>query len=271
MNTIDYIVRKITRCDIPDVILENTFLGNRRRLRNPGKALEYELREKIITDMLIPDMSRVGGVQLILQLDGIPYEKLSNWERVYRIPTRVTSGRIISQAHLITLNLTSNFTQSLPNQNYQYNRNSVIDNSANRLVKNNSPMPNRMNAEVEILSDNVIKINDWQSFSSKLTLQCLLEYSNELTEIRPAYHPVVAKLGILATKSYIWKNHRITLDKVRVEGGREIGVYAEFVEEYRDAYQQYEEYLDTVVAKSLILNDQGRKQEHIWNSGKHTL
>ena len=166
------------------------------------------------------------------------------------------------------LNLTSNFAESLPNTTTGLYRRSTIDNSAQRVVNNNMPIPNRMNAEVEILGDNVIKVNDWQNFSSDMSLECLLAYSENLIEIKDAYFPVIYKLASLATKGYCYRELALLVDKTRLEGGREFGRYREFIDEYRDAQQQYDEYLDSDVQRVMVLADQNRKQRHLQSIGK---
>lgn len=268
MDIVTYCTRKVLRSDIPRAILEDAFLGTRHRLRREPVTIESRFREEIFDNTIKQDLNSVGGTQLTLVLSNIPYTKLSNYQRIYKIPTRATGGRRITQAHLTMLNLTSNFAESLPNSQTNIYRKSTIDNSSQRLVNNNLPIPNRMNAEVEMLGENVLKINDWQNFTADMNLVCLLEYSENLSEIKDPYFPVIAKLALLATKGFIYRELALLVDKTRLEGGRDFGRYREFIDEYRDAQQQYDEYLDSDVYRVMILSDQNRKQRHIQTAGK---
>lgn len=268
MDVITYCTRKVLRSDIPKMILEDAFLGNRIRMRREPETIESRFRDEIMFNVVREDLNAIGGTQLNLCVEGLPYQKLSNFERIYKIPTRLTGGRRIVRAYSSMLNLVSNFSETLPNTQSNIYTKSSIDNNSQRVVNNNMPIPNRMNAEIEILGDNVIKINDWQNFNSDLTLTVLLAYSENLIEIKDAYFPVIAKMANLATKGYCYRELALLVDKTRLEGGREFGRYREFIDEWRDAQQQYDEYLDSDVNRILVLADQNRKQRHIHNAGK---
>lgn len=269
MDIITTCIRRITRSDIPRQILEDAFLGNRIRLRREPETIESRIRDEIIYGMVRADMNTVGGTQVNLNLGSISCRDLSNWQRIYRVPTRYTGGRAITQAHFAMLNLVSNYAESLPNTQSGTYRRSTIDNSANRLVLNNSPIPNRMNAEIELLGDNVLKVNNWQNMASDMNVILLLEYSENLIEIKKPYWPVVAECAVLAAKAYIYRELSLLVDKTRLEGGRDFGRYREFIDEYRDANQQYEEKMfEGLMSKVSVLADQNRKQRHIQNTGK---
>lgn len=271
MDVITYCTRKITRSDIPRAILEDAFLGNRVRMRREPETIESRFKEEIMYNIVREDLNAMGGTEITLCLNGIPYQKLSNYQRIYKVPTRLTGGRRITQAHFAMLNLTSNFSETLPNTQTGIYYRSSIDNSSQRVVNNNMPIPNRMNAEIEILGDNVIKINDWQNFTSDMNIVCLLAYSENLIEIKDAYFPVIAKMSNLATKAFCYRELALLVDKTRLEGGREFGRYREFIDEWRDTQQQYDEYLDSDVQRVMVLADQNRKQRHLQSIGKITV
>ncbi len=268
MSCVSHCIDYITNADIPDMILEDAFIPPRDRRARVSRSVESYIRKQIFERRIIPDLSRMRGVELSLNLSDLPYEKIQNYQRIYRIPMEKTQGRAIVSAQLGVLNVTSNYAEAMPGQSNIRGSISTLQYAAMRVVASNSPIPNIGNAEIEEIVDNVIKINDYQNFSADMSIICKLSYSNDLSEIRSAYYIDVCDLALAATKAYIYRNLSLMVDKTRLDAGRDFGRYKEFIDEYRDAHQQYRDILDQKMEKVLVLNDQAAKQRHIMKAGK---
>lgn len=269
MDAFTYALRKICNSDIPDQILQDAFISRQQRQRRVLRSIEECIREDIFQKRVLPDLNAVGGVALDLNLTGLPYDMLANYERVYRIPLFKTFNRPINQVLSVSLNVTSNFAERQPGQTNNTTFVTPIERSNQRVVNSWRPIPNISNAHVELLGDNVIKIRDYQNFSSDMTLRCLVEYSPEFTELKKVYYEDFAQLALLATKSHIYRTLSLEVDMAKLSGGREFGRYKEFIDDYRDCFESYETQLNERWTRILLLNDQQRKDSHILRAG-HT-
>lgn len=254
--------------EIPEEILNDAFIDRKSRYMRKPRSLAAAIQETIIDRKVKPDLDNIGGVLVTIDLMGVPYDVLSNYERIYTIPKSKTLGRVISQVLRVGMNITSNYQDSYAGRPSGSFGIAPVERSAQSVISSHSPIPNISNAEVESLGDNVFKVNDFEAFTSDLSLECLVGYTKELTEIKRAYYRDFAILVGLAVKAYIYKELSLKLDRTRLEGGRDFGRYKEIVDEYRDANQMYSDLLDEKWGRILILNDQGRKQKHIMRSGK---
>jgi hypothetical protein len=269
MDAITFALRRVVNSDIPDLILEDAFISKQSRMQRRPASMEDNIREKVIMRRVIPDLNILGGVSVDINLAGMPFELLTNFQRIYRIPFHLTQNREITQVINVTLNVTSNYGDMRPGSNTNNVYVTPIERAASRVVDSWRPIPNITNAQIEILGDNVLKINDFQNFSGDMTLRCLIKYSDELEELKKPYYGIFADLVVLATKAYIYKNLSLEIDMAKLSGGREFGRYKEFIDDYRDANEQYQTLLDEKAGKMLLLNDQNRKDRHILRSG-HT-
>ena len=269
MDAFNYAVRKIMNSDIPDMILDDAFNTIKMRQQRLLRSIESSIITEVIQKRVMPDLNTLGGVSVDLNLTGLPYEMLSNYERIYRIPLHLTQNRPINQVLNVTLNVTSNFAERQPGQTNNTTFVTPIERSAQRVVNSWRPVPNITNAQVELLGDSVLKIKDFQNFSTDMTLRCLVSYSDEFTELKKPYYEDFGSLCLWATKSYIYRNLSLQVDMAKLSGGREFGRYKEFVDDYRDAYETYQTQLNEKWTRILLLNDQNRKDSHILRAG-HT-
>lgn len=269
MDAYTYAVRKIMNSDIPDMILDDTFNTRKMRQQRILRSIEASIIEEVIQKRVMPDLNSLGGVCIDLNLTGLPWEMLSNYERIYRVPLHLTQNRPISQVLNVTLNVTSNFAERQPGQTNNTTFVTPIERGAQRVVNSWRPVPNISNAQVELLGDNVLKIKDFQNFSTDMTLRCLIEYSDEFTELKKPYYEDFGQLCLWATKAYIYRNLSLEVDIAKLSGGREFGRYKEFIDDYRDAYETYQTQLNEKWTRLLTLNDQNRKDSHILRAG-HT-
>lgn len=254
--------------EIDETILNDAFKSKKSFYGRRLQSIESRIEEEVIRKKVKQDLDNLGGVSIQIPLNGIPFEKLADYTRIYHIPKTKTMGRTISHVNRVSLYTASNFGTNAYGESYKLQRMSPVERSIQSVVTSHRPMPNMTNAEVEILSDNVVKINDYQNFATNMILECMIGFSDGLSEIKRVYYQDFAELVLWAVKAYIFRSLRLSLDKTRLEGGRDLGVYKEIVEEFRDANEAYRDLLNEKWSKILLLNDQSRKQKHILRSGK---
>jgi len=268
MNAIEYAINRLKFSDIPSEILEDGFRGKEDRYMRRRKSIDAEIRDKVIDNLIKPDLDAAGGVMLSIPLDGIPFDKLEDYSRIYVIPRTKTLGRDIVQVNRVSLNVTSNYSERVPGQSSSSFSVSPFERSVQSVIASHSPIPNITNAEVELLGDNVIKVNDYQNFSADICLECRIGYSDELIEIKKPYYQDFAELVNIATKAYLFRELALTVDRTKLEGGRDFGRYKEFIDQWADSYQMYGELFESKWNVILLLNDQNRKQKHIMHAGR---
>lgn len=268
MNAIEHALNRLKFSDIPKEILEDGFRKKEQRWGRRRKSVESEIRDELIANLIKPDLDSIGGVALEIPLSGLAYDKLEDYSRIYVIPRHMTLGREIVQVNRVSLNVTSNYSERVPGQSTQAFTVSPFERSIQSVNASHRPIPNITNAEVELLGDNVVKINDYQNFSVDITLECRVGYTDDLLEIKRPYYQDFAELVNVACKAYLYRELSLGLDRTRLEGGRDFGRYKEFVDQWSDHHQMYQDLLDQKWHRILLLNDQARKQKHIMRAGK---
>lgn len=267
MDAFTYAIRRVQNSDIPDELLNDAFIDRDARVRRTSRSVFEAIREEVIIKRVMPDLSKVGGVQVDVRLNGIPYAIFPDNERIYTIPLEKTMNRVITNALGIYLNVTSNFADRHPGQTFSPQYVAPIERSVKRVINSYRPIPYINNVRIEIESDNVIRIRDYQNFSPDSTLRCLVEYSETFSELKVAYYPDFANLVALATKAYIFRKLALMVDRAKLDGGRELGRYREFLDQYSEMFASYEQLLNEKWAKILLLNDQQRNEAHVARSG----
>lgn len=253
---------------IPEMILEDALRDHRSRQRRTPGNLDEMIRRKIIKGRVMPDLNAIGGVGIQIILNGLSFTKLSTYERIYRIPLSFTQGRPITKASKVVLNVTSNYAERIPGQSSRSIYTSPLERSVQSVIASHKPVPNIANADVEILGDNVLKIQDYYNFSSDIMLDCKIAYSADFHECKKPYFNDFADLVTEAAKAYCYAQLALKLDQTRLEGGRDFSRYKEFVDEWRDSMQSYRQLIDEKWGTILILMDNSSKNKHILNAGK---
>lgn len=267
MNLFQYATSRILRGDIPRAILQDAFRDDNAYGRRNRRSVEDCIEEKVLREVVMEDLSKIGGVMKRIELNAFPYEKLNDYSRIYTLPLAVTGGREIVQAMRVALNVTSNYAERVPGQSTDAFTVSPYERSIQSVISSHKPIPNVTNGEVEILGNNVIKINDYQNFSVDIQLEMLLGYTPDFRELKKPYWGDFLELSNMATKGYIFRELALELDRTRLEGGRDFGRYKEFVDGFSDANQMYLDTLDKKWYTILLLNDPLRKNKRIMSSG----
>lgn len=233
MSNIDYIINYIMRF-IPREILDFIFLPRYNHSQFPP-SLEYCIKEKIIDKWVLPDCNIVAGQELVI--DGITLSPLyMQVGIIYKIPFELTGGRRITTVMSI---------------NYYYNDNMMQGN----IVANAATGPsNYAENKIQLVGPNTIYIDGRITLPIRF-IRCMVENDNDFRSIDPRALDKLAELCLLATKSYIYTNGIINMDKTMIVGGIPLASFATVIESYSDASTMYKEYLTKKWRKVGIMQD----------------
>lgn len=268
MDAVSFAIDYVVNGDIPSRILRDAFQSKDSRLRRDPRTVEEHIRERVWNSRVRQDLNKAGGRLVDINLVGLPSQTLSNYERIYRVPLHLTNNARIISIHKVTLNVTSNFAERAPGQTPNSMWYSPVEQNVRRIIAGNRPLPQISTSQVEVLDGNVLKIRDFQNFRVDVTITCKCEINDDFSSLREAYHLDLAELMEAATKAYIYRQLDLEVDQAKLDGGRELSKYREYLDSYRDAQQTYKDLLNTKWYKILILADKQRSENHILNAGK---
>lgn len=268
MNAIDSALRQI-EAEIPQAILDAAFIDTEQRRLNTATSIHDEITDKVIRKFVLRDLNKFGPSDDI-SLTNVPYNNIDDYTRVYTIPESRTEGRNITDVLFAS---TSLFPGSYGNQALRYSHQSsrsALLNAAEHVVASNSPIPNITSADVRIIGPNTVTIRDPAQFRSELILRCTIEFSDNLSEIRPAFFVHTDRLILFATKRYIFNRLALELDLTRMDYGRDFSRFKDLVDEMSDAGQLYNEQLP-IVQRAMIHNSPLDNRENTRNGGRWNI
>lgn len=269
MATVDKLIHEIKRA-IPKQVLEVAFL--KRQGRNPRHAggLDWEIRQHVIRETILVDLSILGSETVNVPMNDSEIQFLENqdYRTVVKVPKTKTKGRPIVQ--VIAFNYWYNTVAADLNNGWQtssYNvqncGNSPTMNAAQQIMRAASPAPINGTSNVELIGENVVVINDYMGRISQGSLTVLLGQDDELTNYNNKAIWQLAQLAIYATKAWIWANTIIDLDSGHLYGGAELSKIEGIIEGYSDAYENYQEWLETVMQAVNFMNDAAGHQSFL--------
>lgn len=242
---------------IPYEVLEVAFRSDYNTWRNSNLSIDEHILTKILRPRVLMDCNIVGGVTVIIPLDGINPDFTDNYTTVYTIPNDRTGGRtIMSVLSIGYLPYQANFNMTSGNLAYAtpVSMNSVTQ-AAQRIGDAVSVMPVLSNAQVEIIGHNVIMVKEQYRLSSTYSIRCVLANEENLTNINPRSFLAFSKLCELAVKAYIYNKLIVKIDQAFLQGGQELGAFKNIVESYADSNEMYLTHLKEVWMATAFMND----------------
>ena len=258
---VEYIVETI-----PRIILEDAFLDTKHRAMRGIDNMEGVIHEKIIRKVLSRDLSLKGGVTFDVELEGLGYELIDQFTRAYTIPPERREGRDIVRVTYASRSIYSGSTNIVPNYVGTGTRTQGLMHNVEKMLRANQPLDESFTADIDILAPNVIAIRDYDVLMVCPILKCKLAFSPNLEEITPPWQSVLNDLALLAAKKHIFLQLELELDLGKLEHGRELGKYGDYVSNLADASTLYSEELDKW-SKFLILMDKRSAQAVYRTSG----
>lgn len=255
-GAIAYALKKIM-FTIPQPIINEVFTVKKYSRSNfyNVQTVESIIKEKIICDQVIPDLSLYGGVETTIPIS-------TGWITRFEDPPRtlITIPPEARQLEQIVSVLTVGFTSynagyvpTIPaTQHFSSNQ---LANYAKMAMDASSAIQPMASTATYITPDGGgIVILDAPRITLPLAARVILGYNQEMSQLSPRLYPAFAELCILMTKAYIYNQYDIEIDKGQVMGGVTIGRFAERIREYDSAQQEYEEKIQDWLAGEIFSN-----------------
>ncbi len=240
--------------EIPKEILEKTFMATRYAPSIPGSpsviSLDQCIREKIIDARVRVDCNLKSGQEHTIPLEGLTPRFVDSFNVIYSIPKTLTMGKSISTI----LSVGFGNPILLNGYNQQFTQASTGQQQLHSLLSSALTPPVVSTANAHIIEENTVLVSDVISVPRNLFLRCWLENDYNFNNIKPGSYEAFADLVILATKAYIYNNSVVTMDKAYIYAGGELGRYAEIVNSFSEANENYKTAL-IKWAKVAIMND----------------
>lgn len=257
-NPITYAINRIM-FTIPRQILEKAFIGEGRYRYRESRSLESFIREKVIDERVAMDIELLGSTFIQLPIKPSWMSNQGNGEYLIRVPMSATQGRVITRVTSIE---TGNGNSMLSNQ-YNTSSSNAALNATQKLMDSHLPTPITGTPHVELLDNNVIYVSDVIFSGFTVFVNCYLAADENFRNLPKSAWPHFAKLSELACKAYIWNTLAILMGNAVLDGGQELGVFKDIVDEYRDAHEMYEEYFMTKWRKVAIMADRLSNERHL--------
>lgn len=257
-NPITFAINKI-KFAIPRQILEKAFISNGRHRYRESRSLESFIREHVIENRVAVDIELLGSTFIQLPVKPSWISNQGNGEYLIRVPMSATQGRVITR--ITSVELGHGNTGSLGTYP-SYSPGATL-NATKKVLDSALPTPMTGTPHVELLDNNVIYVTDILFGSFNLYINCYLSADENFNNLPKPAWLTFAKLCELACKAYIWTELTINIDRAQLDGGQELGSFADIVNDYRDAHEQYEEFFKDRWKKTAIMADPKSKQRFI--------
>lgn len=246
---------------IPPEVLEMAFMDRQAIQLGLAVSLEHRIREKVIDARVIPDCNLRGGKQLEVPLDGLRTQTHQNGMVVYHIPKDRTDGCAITSVLSLTYGGHGAFN-ALSGRGY-FNHRSDLMSAAAGLVSSSEESPNLSTTAVQLIGENIVLVKSPTPLPGNAYLRCNVEHDAALSNIAPASWPVFSNLVVYAVKAYIYIHKRVMMDQGYLHGGMNLGALSDFVDEYADANELYQELLREKWGSVTHANDEERMKRTI--------
>lgn len=251
--------------EIPEEVLTATFLPNYNNYRAPAQSLEDQILSLVVKPRVIPDASIAKGEHMTIRLNDIRATFIDEYRCVYEIPEHKLLGKTILS--VLDVSYTP-YSGGVGSFGYAYGGvgpmfSQDVMTATTQMVEASSAVPNVSTAKVELIGVNTILIEDAQRFNTAYHLSCYVTDDNYMSKIDPRSYEYFSQLVTYAVKSYIYRKMRIKIDRAYIEGGSELGVFKEIVDEFADAETNYREYLKSTWAAVSFMDNRPRYNRFI--------
>lgn len=249
-GAIAYALKKIA-LEIPQQILNEVFAV--KQYRNSSfysvQTIESIIKEKIIVNHVIPDIALNAGTEMNIPI-------LPAWISVYEDPPRTLisippEARQLQQiVSVLSVGYSAINNAFLPTTSY------MDVGSSNQLGRYGKMVLDAVSISTPLTSVGThitpdgggIVLLDAPRITAPLVAKVMIGYDQYMSELTPRMYPLFKRLCVAMTKSYIYNQYDIDIDKGQVIGGVTISRFAERVREYSESLAEYNELLDEWLA-----------------------
>ena len=209
------------------------------------------LDEKILTTVIRPrvmvDANLCGGVPMKINTSDCKITLLHTNEFIVEVPKTLTNNRsiisvltLISNLGVTNAAIRTDFNPVLASTNVMYNS------LANETII--------QTARLELIGENIIMVQEPTMQLYNCVIRCMVEHDNNMGTLKAESIPSFCKLCVLAVKSYLYNHLKVKLNQGFVYGGHELGSIQDVVDNYSDAEEQYQEFLNETFAVVAFTN-----------------
>lgn len=242
INGVENALRKIFHT-IPQPILKIAFVPEQY-----GVSLDKRIHEEIIKGRVLGDCNAEAGKPKKIRLRQSWIEKTVDPELyplgesgVYRIPIDEREGRPIVACLDITFPetiMSANVGYPAAFDNYSGN---TLGTLADTVLESHTLSRGVVMPTPILKGSDMIKLDPPGSYVDSWMLNCRLGYDENFTGLSMSSINTLQEMILNATKSYIYTQLIVSIDKAYLSSGQEIGVIKNIVESYADAAERYDD------------------------------
>jgi len=266
MNAINYALKDL-HFNIPEEVLELAFFDNYWMKQHMPQSVDSLIKAKVIMAHVMVDVSTFSGTQLVVPLGNVQGKVIAPYQTLYSIPKGMTQGRSINNIMRmdfmdinagIDVSMASRYSQpyAMGGSNHAYGMTQAI-------YQTNSPQPAMSTPFANIVGDNEVLVCGEMTLASRGSLVVTVGFDDNASAIQPMMYQAFSRLVELGVKSYIWRTMVVVMDRGKLYGGYDLNIIKDIIDEYKDSYELYKEYLDNTWKAASILDDLGSSAELI--------
>lgn len=238
--------------NIPIEILNEVFIKRLLNNRMTPTNIDNEILAMVIRPRVLVDCDLMGGIEIYVNLAGVPFVQTNLYTNVYRIPKSLTQGRPITSVLNITFNDPTNLSTY---GNNATNQTSIALQVAQGVMDAQGAIPLTSTADVQLIGENTIMVKDLITIPTNCYLRCKIAHDDRLNHLQPTSYLQFAQLCEYAVKSFIHNYLVIRMGSGQLQAGQLLGPFKDQVDAMSDAEQNYKDYRRDVIQKLLIMND----------------
>lgn len=272
MNAINYAINEI-KYSVPYEILYAGMTIDEDPLIVNMSSLEDKVLNKVFKKRVLMAANVVGGIELIIPIASVMPTYTEPMYTVYHIPPELVMDKEIMSALSLAYLPTSGFMgvtggagnpgSSTITGSTNYGNNTATMNVANRIGSSFNAAGIISSAHLEIVARNTIAVYAYYQTLSNYGMRVVVQNDENLNNIQPRSYPALGKLGVLATKAYLYNKLIVPINSGYLSGGQDLGMFKTILESYAEAEEMYQAFMREVWGQVSFMNDTTRYNNYL--------
>lgn len=276
MNAIEYALHAI-RAEIPEQILIEAVNISLPESMVYQTTTDEKIISNIIRGIVLVRTNTVGGIDDNIDMTGLQPKRDYFNNLVWHIPMERTGYREIINplgigtgfiglppqgagvsggigAGFVGINATGSGGDCCPGVN------NYATQVGDRMMSSRKGHNSDYMTNVKLIGPNTVQLMGGNLFlNQRLVLRATLAHDDKLNDLQPRTYKDLGVLSVLAAKMYIYNNLIIQLGRGRLEGGQDLGIFADIVRSYETAAEDFNTYIREQWGGVLFMNDAKKK------------
>ena len=245
---------------IPKTILQVVFTDRNSHWKEVPLSLDEMVMKDVVRPRVMIDCNLLGGTEMFVNMEGVPYTRTDDYTSVYRIPKHKTNGRSIISVKNIT------FTDPTKVSSYGVaagQQNTTMLQVGSAVMDAHGSIPMTSTAVVQLIAENVVMVRDTVILPANIYLRCVIASDENMSHLQLATYRIFADIVVLAVKAYIYNEYIIQMDIGELHGGMNLGRFKEVIDTYAEADELYRTMLTDKWMKVSMMNDTESYRRHL--------